>query len=96
MKGNFRTGVLRLTPMETICLGQMLLNLYPPPPQAGTGGPAARPYGVGVGHCLFDRLDGDAVVTAKEGRLYGRSSFVIQGRGFIRKSLLAGSWTATA
>ena len=29
----------------------------------------ARPYGVGGGHCLFDRLDGDAVVTAKEDRL---------------------------
>ena len=72
MKGNFRTGVLRLTPMETICRGQMFLNLHPPP-QAGTGGPAARSYGVG-----------------------GRSSFVIQGRGFIRKPLLSGSWTATA
>lgn len=52
MEENFRTGVLRFTPMDTICRGQMLLNLYPP--QAGTGGPAARPYGVGVGHCLFD------------------------------------------
>ena len=71
MEENFRTGVLRFTPMETICRRQMLLNLYPP--QAGTGGPAARPYPVGAGHCLFDRLDGDAV----------------QGRGVIRKPLTA-------
>ena len=34
--------------------------------------PAARPYGVGVGFCLFDRVEEVAVEPAKAGRLNGR------------------------
>ena len=37
----------RLPPKETICQGQMILNVRKP--QAGKGGPAARPYNVGIG-----------------------------------------------
>ena len=38
-------------------------ELVKPPSRDGRS--CGTPYGVEVGHCLFDRLDGDAVVTAK-------------------------------
>jgi len=38
-----------------------------PDQEAGKGVPAAHPYGVGVGCCLFDQLDGVVVEPAKAG-----------------------------
>ncbi len=46
--------------------GAAASELVKPPGRDGRA--CGTPYGVGVECCLFDRLDGDAVVTAKKGR----------------------------